>query len=159
VKHLAATAVILLGFASFGLAQEAPVAPAAPQLNLRMLAETLRAASTFHDLVKNLNVQKNLNPDGGSAAGTQASPNQAMARTAAMVGAGAGTGAAIGEWNGSQKSVAIGVIAGAAGGLILDQILRHKAAKAEAQTQAQADSGQPVPEIKGFKPRPAPPVR
>ena len=124
-------------------------------MNLQMLAETLRAASTFHDLVRNLNVQKNLNPEGASAASAPATPTQAMARTAAIVGAGAGAGAAVGEWNGGQKAVVIGVIAGAAGGLILDQVLRHKAAKAEAQ----ADSGQPVPEAKGFKPRPAQPVQ
>jgi hypothetical protein len=104
-------------------------APAASnsQLNLVLLAEVLRSASTFHDLVKNLNVEKSLNQD----------PNAApLSRTAAIIGAGAGAGAAIGEMSKSQKGVIIGVVAGTAGGFIIDQIMRERAAKAAATAQA-----------------------
>jgi hypothetical protein len=100
-----------------------PPAASNSQLNLVLLADALRSASTFHDLVKNLNVEKNLNQD----------PNAApLSRTAAIMGAGAGAGAAIGEMSRSQKGVLIGVVAGTAGGFILDQILRQRAAKAAA---------------------------
>ena len=111
--------------------QPRPPAPAASnsQLNLVLLAEALRSASTFHDLVKNLNVEKNLNQD----------PNAApLSRTAALMGAGAGAGAALGEMSKSQKGVLIGVVAGSAGGFIIDQIIRERAAKAAAATAAQA---------------------
>ena len=100
-----------------------PPPPAASNspVNLALLAEALRSASTFHDLVKNLNVEKNLNQD----------PNAApLSHTAAIIGAGAGAGAAIGEMSRSQKGVLIGVAAGAAGAFVIDQILREHAAKA-----------------------------
>ena len=142
MKH-AWIAAGLFGLASLGWSQAPPSAPSSSQLNLQVLADTLRAASTFHDLVKNLNVQKNLNPEG-------APPSTPLARTAVIVGAGAGTGAAIGEWSGGQKAVLIGAIAGAAGGLVVDQVMRHKAAKAETQ----APSEPPVPEAKELKLRP-----
>jgi hypothetical protein len=95
-------------------------APANSQINLVLLAEALRSASTFHDLVKNLNVEKNLNP------GPNAAP---LDRTVAIMGAGAGAGAAIGEMSHSQKGILIGVVAGTAGGFLVDQILRQREAK------------------------------
>lgn len=107
-----------------GLAQS-PVSPPvqsqiSSHINLALLAEALRAASTFHDLVQNLNVEKNLSQDQTAAP---------LNRTAAIMGAGAGAGAAIGELSRSQKGILIGVAAGTAGGFIIDQILRQKAAK------------------------------
>ena len=72
----------------------AAAAPANSQINLVLLAEALRSASTFHDLVKNLNVEKNLNP------GPNAAP---LDRTVAIMGAGAGAGAAIGEMSHSPE--------------------------------------------------------
>jgi hypothetical protein len=108
-----------------GWAQSPPpaqaAAPANSQINLTLLAEALRSASTFHDLVKNLNVEKNLSP------GPNAAP---LDRTVAIMGAGAGAGAAIGELSHSQKGILIGVVAGTAGGFVIDQILRQRDARA-----------------------------
>lgn len=134
--------VTLLAAASAAWGQSQPPAPAAAapqQLNLQILAESLRAAATFHDLVKNLNVEKNLNLNGASP-----SSSEPLNRMAVIAGAGAGTGAAIGELKGGQKAILIGAVAGAAGALVIDQIMRHQAAKQDPQ---------PVPELKDFKPR------
>jgi hypothetical protein len=133
LKNILATFTVgLLSVASLGWCQSPPPVPAKPplnsQINLQVLAETLRTAATFHDLVKNLNVEKNLNPDGGPA--PSADP---LKRTAAIVGAGAGAGAAIGELRGGQKAVLIGILAGAVGGLVVDQVMRHNGAKPEPQ--------------------------
>jgi hypothetical protein len=117
-----------LGWGQSPATAPAPAAASNSQLNLVLLADALRSASTFHDLVKNLNVEKNLNQD------PNASP---LSRAAAIMGAGAGAGAAIGEMSRSQKGVLIGVVAGTAGGFILDQILRDRAAKAAAAAPAQ----------------------
>lgn len=107
--------------------QAPAAAPAGSQLNLVLLAEALRSASTFHDLVKNLNVEKNLNT----------SPTAApLDRTVAIMGAGAGAGAAIGEMSRSQKGILIGVVAGTAGGFLIDQILRQRDARATAAPAA-----------------------
>jgi hypothetical protein len=92
-----------------------------PQINLVLLAEALRSASTFHDLVKNLNVEKTLSP------GPNAAP---LDRTVSILGAGAGAGAAIGEMSHSQKGILIGVVAGTAGGFVIDQLLRQRDARA-----------------------------
>jgi hypothetical protein len=129
--------------------QAPPTAPGTPQLNLQVLAEALRTAATFHDLVKNLDVEKNLKLDASAGSG------QSLDRTAAILGAGAGAGAAIGELKGGQKAVLIGVAAGAAGALVLDQVLRHKSAKPEAQPAA---GSQFAPEPKKFETRPRNPA-
>ena len=127
-KTLAILTATLLG--AIACQAQSP-APAAPNLNLQLLAEALRTASTFHDLVKNLNanVAKNLSADA-----TAQAPAPSLDRTAAIVGAAAGAGAALGELHGGQKGVMIGAIAGAASGLVIDQIVRHhqEAAKARA---------------------------
>jgi hypothetical protein len=107
--------------AGWGQAPAPPAPPTNSQVNLVLLAKALQSASTFHDLVKNLNVEKNLNP------GPTAAP---LDRTAAIMGAGAGAGAAIGELSHSQKGLLIGIAAGAAGGFVVDQILRQREAKA-----------------------------
>jgi hypothetical protein len=132
-KTISCVTLGLFCMAAIGWGQSPATTPAPAasnsQLNLVLLAEALRSASTFHDLVKNLNVEKNLNQD----------PNAApLSRTAALMGAGAGAGAALGEMSKSQKGVLIGVVAGSAGGFIIDQIMRERAAKAAAATAAQA---------------------
>ncbi len=147
---LTMTVVILLTAASPGWSQAQPTAPGTPQLNLQVLAEALRAAATFHDLVKNLDVEKNLKLGDASAGSAQT-----LDRTAAILGAGAGAGAAIGELKGGQKAVLIGVAAGAAGALVLDQVLRHKEAKLDAQP---APGSQLAPEPKKLETRPRDPV-
>ena len=110
-------------------AQSPPPAAASPnsQINLTLLVEALKTASTFHDLVKNLNVEKNVSPGPNAAA---------LDRTAAIMGAGAGAGAAIGELSRSQKGVLIGIAAGAAGGFVIDQLMRQREANIAAAAQA-----------------------
>ncbi len=118
-------AITVLGWA------QSPPAPTNSQINLVLLAEALRTASTFHDLVKNLNVEKNLSQ--GQGQGQTGAP---LDRTAAIMGAGAGAGAAIGELSRSQKGVLIGAAAGTVGGFVIDQILRQRDAKAAAAAAA-----------------------
>jgi hypothetical protein len=143
-------AIILAG-ASAAWGQSPPPAPApATQLNLQILAESLRTAATFHDLVKSLNIEKNLNLDTASPASAEP-----LSRMAAVLGAGAGAGAAIGEMKGGQKAVLIGAVAGAAGALVIDKVLQHQASKSDPR----AAGTQPVPEPKDFKTRPGNPVQ
>jgi hypothetical protein len=47
-------------------------------------------------------------------------------RTAVTIGAGAGVGAAIGGMTRSQNGLLIGALIGSAGGLVLDEILKHR---------------------------------
>jgi hypothetical protein len=137
--------VTLLAAASVGWGQSQPPAPAAGQLNLQVLAEALRTAATFHDLVKNLDVEKNLKLSDAPAGSAQS-----LNRTAAIMGAGAGAGAAVGELKGGQKAILIGAVAGAVGALVIDQVMRHQAAKAELQD---------VPEPRNLETRPRSPVQ
>jgi hypothetical protein len=127
-KTIGSITLGLFSMAAAGWAQSpSPAAPPAnsqtnnSQINLVLLAEALRNASTFHDLVKNLNVEKTLNP------GPNAAP---LDRTVSIMGAGAGAGAAIGEMSHSQKGILIGVVAGTAGGFVIDQLLRQRDARA-----------------------------
>jgi hypothetical protein len=155
-KTFAILTLSLFGTAASGWAQTPAPAPSAQQLNIQLLAEALRTAATFHDLVKNLNtnVEKNLAVNGASSSPSSA---QSLSRTAEIVGAGAGAGAAMGELSGSQKGMMIGAAAGAAGALVIDQIVRHhEAAKAAAQAEIEA---QPIPEPREFKVHPAPPLQ
>lgn len=132
-KTLAILTVTLLGSIASRAQTPAPP-PATSNLDLQLLAEALRTASTFHDLVKNLNanVARNLSADAAAQ-----SPAPSLDRTAAIVGAAAGAGAALGELHGSQKSVIVGVIAGAASGLVIDQIVRHHQETAKARAAGQ----------------------
>jgi hypothetical protein len=128
-----ATLGCFMAAAGWGQAPAPPAAPAStqvnPQINLVLLAKALQSASTFHDLVKNLNVEKALNP------GPTAAP---LDRTVTIMGAGAGAGAAIGELSHSQKGMLIGIAAGAAGGFVVDQILRQREAKASTSSAVPA---------------------
>ncbi len=92
-------------------------------LSTQTLAEMLRSASSFHDLVQNLN--KSLGPD-VHAVGPNGTLQHSAERTAVTIGAGAGVGAAIGEMTKSPNGVLVGALLGGAGGLVVDQILKHR---------------------------------
>jgi YmgG-like glycine-zipper protein len=49
-----------------------------------------------------------------------------LERTAITVGAGAGVGVAIGSMTRNQNGALIGALIGSAGGLVLDEILKHR---------------------------------
>ena len=68
-----------------------------------------------------------------------------MNRTAAFIGAGAGTGAAIGGMTHSTNGVFIGAIIGSAGGLIVDQVMRHREEAREKATYNPAPETSPYP--------------
>lgn len=85
----------------------------------------LRSATTFHDLVRNLNLNKSLGPD-QHIEGPDGRLHHPLERTAETIGAGAGAGAAIGAMTHSQNGVLVGALIGGASGLIIDQILKHR---------------------------------
>jgi hypothetical protein len=112
-------------FSSLALAQSGSPAQAAQsnQITPKALVEMLQSASTFHDLVQNLN--KSLGPDVHTA-GPDGASQHSVERTAVTIGAGAGVGAAIGGMTRSQNGLLIGALIGSAGGLVLDEILKHR---------------------------------
>ncbi|MEQ1887060.1 MAG: hypothetical protein ABL967_18500 [Bryobacteraceae bacterium] len=109
-------------------------------INVQFLGEMLRSATNMHDVVRNMQLEQ-------SFAGRDQDPylppperhRRELARTAAIMGAGAGAGVAIGAMTHSEKGLLIGALVGTAGGLVIDQILRHKAEK------TQAVNGPPLP--------------
>jgi hypothetical protein len=109
------------------LAEAQSPAPPQPsnQITPQVLGEMLRSATTFHELVRNLNLSQNLGPDTHTVSPDGVS-HHSIERTAATVGAGAGAGAAIGGMTRKQNGVLIGALIGGAGGLILDEILKHR---------------------------------
>lgn len=130
------SAVVLFAAVAFAQTPAPPPPQPAPanQLTPQVLADMLRSATTFHDLVQNLD--KSLGPDVHTI-GPNGLPQHSIERTAATIGAGAGVGAAIGSMSHKQNGVLIGAFIGGAGGLILDEILKH-----HEQSQGQL---QPVP--------------
>ncbi len=138
--HLAGAALALFALSGSALAQppaQTPPAdrpPAYPnsqaasapdQLTPQVLGEMLRSATPFHELVRNLNLNKSLGPD-QHIQGPDGRLHHPVERTAETIGAGAGAGAAIGAMTRSQNGVLIGALVGGAGGLIIDQILKHR---------------------------------
>ena len=99
--------------------------PQAQELTPQVLGEMLRTATSFHELVTRLDPSKSLGPD-QHVLGPDGQYHHPLQRTAAVIGAGAGAGAAIGGMTHSAKGVFIGAIIGSAGGLIVDQIMRHR---------------------------------
>ncbi|MBZ5674508.1 MAG: hypothetical protein LAP61_09705 [Acidobacteriia bacterium] len=100
------------------------------------MAEMLQSATNFHDLAQNLS--KSLGPDVHTI-GPNGSSQHSVERTAITVGAGAGVGVAIGSMTRNQNGALIGALIGGAGGLVLDEILKHRE-----QTHSQAiDSPSP----------------
>ena len=131
-KRRARFALGLLLIGGFGVAQlpaQAPpttqAAPAPEQLTPRVLGEMLRSAATFHELVSNMNLDKSLGPD-QHMQGPDGQFHHPLQRTAETIGAGAGAGAAVGAMTRSQNGVLIGALVGGVGGLIVDQILKHR---------------------------------
>jgi hypothetical protein len=112
------------------LAQQPVPAPPPPpaqanQITPQVLGQMLKSATTFHELVQNLNLDRALGPDVHQV-GPDGRIHHSVERTAATVGAGAGVGAAIGAMTKNQNGVLIGALVGSAGGLILDQILKSR---------------------------------
>ena len=75
-------------------------------------------------------------------------------RTAQTIGAGAGAGAAVGAMTHSQNGVLIGALIGGAGGLLIDEILKHREETAEranrdATPEPAPESAQCPPRIQG----------
>ena len=131
MKHF--LTVIISSVCLSGLAAAQSSAPSATQSNQvtpKLLVEMLQSASNFHDLVQNLN--KSLGPDVHTT-GPDGLPQHSLERTAVTIGAGAGVGVAIGSMTRNQNGALIGALIGSAGGLVLDEILKHRE---EAQPQA-----------------------
>ncbi len=120
--------------------------PAAPsnQMPSKALLEMLQSAATFHDLVQNLN--KSLGPDVHTA-GPDGSSQHSLERTAATIGAGAGVGVAIGGMTHNPNGALIGALIGSAGGLVLDEVLKHRE-QAQASSHAQTTDQQNPPVLK-----------
>ena len=132
-KHLTGVTFILFLFSSFALAQSPTQRPSGPpntqaapdQLTPQVLGEMLRSATTFHELVMKMNLNKSLGPD-QHIQGPDGQLHHPLTRTAETLGAGAGVGAAIGAMSRSQNGVLIGALVGGVGGLIIDQIVQHR---------------------------------
>jgi hypothetical protein len=123
--------LVLLTFSGLVSAQQ-PTQPAPSQaghppdqLTPQVLGEMLRSASTFHQLVQNLNLSKSLGPD-QHVLGSDGRLHHPLDRTAESIGAGVGVGAAIGAMSHNQNGVLIGALVGGAGGLIVDEIVKHR---------------------------------
>ncbi len=117
----------------------APPATQSNQITPKVLAEMLQSASNFHDLAQNLS--KSLGPDVHTV-GPDGSSQHSLERTAVTVGAGAGVGVAIGSMTRNQNGALIGALIGSAGGLVLDEILKHRE-QAHAQTAAPQNLANP----------------
>jgi hypothetical protein len=124
----------------------APPAAQSGQITPKVLAEMLQSASNFHDLAQNLS--KSLGPDVHTI-GPDGSSQHSLERTAITVGAGAGVGVAIGSMTRNQNGALIGALIGSAGGLVLDEILKHRE-----QTHPQAIDSQNPKDPPVLKQRP-----
>lgn len=124
MNRVLSTSSVFLCLSALALAQP-PAPPPANQLTTQVLADMLRSATSFHDLVQNLNLNKSLGPDVHEI-GTNGLPQHSIERTAATIGAGAGVGVAIGEMSHKPNGVLIGAFIGGAGGLIIDEIIKHR---------------------------------
>jgi len=129
---------ILTSLLAFGVglssAQAQPPDPPAPQglpnqdINVQFLGEMLRSANNFHDLVRGMQLEQTFGQHDRDAGLPPAErQRRELARTAAIMGASAGAGVAIGSMSHSEKGLLIGALVGTAGGLVIDQILRHRA--------------------------------
>jgi len=144
MKSLRTAIFVSISFSTLALAQSpAPAPPPSNQITPQVLAEMLRSATTFHDLVRDLN--KNLGPD-DHRPGPDGIPQHSIERTATTIGAGAGVGAAIGGMTRNQNGVLIGAMIGGAGGLILDQILKHREETHPKPIDAPVPETRPIPQ-------------
>src|SRR5215472_3807474 len=122
---LSVSAIISMSTLALAQGQAPAPAPGSNQLTTQVLADMLRTATGFHDLVQNLNLKQSLGPDVHTV-GPNGLPQHSVERTAATIGAGAGVGAAIGQMTHNPNGVLIGAFVGGAGGLIVDEILKHR---------------------------------
>lgn len=136
-KPLYLSTLAMLCFGTLAVAQS----PASDnqQLTPQVLGEMLRTATTFHELVRNLNLSRSLGPD-QHVVGNDGRLRHSPQRTAQTVGAGVGAGAAIGAMTRNQNGVLIGALVGGMGGLIIDQVLKHRE---ELRLRAIQDQGPP----------------
>jgi hypothetical protein len=139
-RTLAFVVFLLVSLGALAQAQSSNPQVAGQELTPQVLGEMLRTATTFHDLVTKMNLSKSFGPD-QHVLGADGQYHHPLERTAEAIGAGAGAGAAIGGMMRTQNGVLIGAIIGSAGGLIVDQIMRHRE---EARPKASADPGPDV---------------
>lgn len=117
--------VLLLGGLALAQSPGQAPPPLPEQLTPQMLGEMLRSAQTFHELFSRLNLNQSLGPD-QHVQGPDGRLHHSAARTASTVGAGVGAGAAIGAMTRNQNGVLIGALVGGMGGLVIDQVLKHR---------------------------------
>jgi hypothetical protein len=155
----------LLSLGSFAAAQsQAPYYPPpapppayqnnqANQLNPQVLGEMLRTAANFSELVHNMNLNHALGPD-QHVVGADGQLHHSVQRTAETIGAGAGVGAAFGAMSRNQNGVMIGALIGGAGGLIIDQVMKHREElQAKAAYGSTPGANQPDPRPYQYDPR------
>ena len=124
MKHFLPVILASACFSGLAVAQaSAPPISQSDQVTPKILAEMLQSASNFHDLVQNL--RRSLGPDIHSP-GPDGTPQHSLERTAVTMGAGAGVGVAIGNMTPNKNGALVGALIGSAGGLILDEILKHR---------------------------------
>jgi len=124
MKHFLPVVFSSVCLCGLAVAQSSAPPPAqSSQITPKVLAEMLQSASNFHDLAQNLS--KGLGPDVHTT-GPDGSSQHSLERTAITVGAGAGVGVAIGSMTRNQNGALIGALIGSAGGLVLDEILKHR---------------------------------
>lgn len=132
-RKIAALAAMPLLVSYLAQAQEPIPPPSGPPAvqttdpRLQFVNQIMQTAMAVEGLVKTMNLGKTFGVQSAYPPGDPRS----LQRTAEFMGVGAGVGMALGEMNHSQKGAIIGAAAGSAGGLIVDQILRHQAAKAQ----------------------------
>ncbi|MEX2304485.1 MAG: hypothetical protein WD733_26315 [Bryobacterales bacterium] len=145
-----ASALVISGSFALGqsLGQTPPSSPPpapnsqpapADKLTPQMLGEMLRSATTFHELVANMNLNRSLGPD-QHIEGSDGRSHHSLERTVQTIGAGVGAGAAIGAMTRSENGVLIGALVGGAGGLIIDRILKRREDSRERAYGPAADS-------------------
>jgi hypothetical protein len=142
-----------------------PVPPPPPQNNrqdpgidLSNLQTMLGSAQSFHNAIDSMHLRERFR-DSEEMAASQAVSRKDYdnKRTMAMIGAGAGIGVALAGMTRDSKTVMIGAIAGGVGGLIVDQIMRNRARKAEERAYRQnAPYAEPAPSVPAAPPVPAP---
>ena len=142
MKHFLLVIFSSACFSALAAAQAStPSAPQSNQMTPKVLAEMLQSASNFHDLVQGFN--KSLGPDVHTT-GPDGSSQHSLERTAVTIGAGAGVGVAIGSMSRNQNGALIGALIGGAGGLVLDEILKHREQTHPQAQQSQAPRDPPV---------------
>jgi hypothetical protein len=145
MKHFLPAIFSSVCLSGLAMAQSsAPPAAQSNQITPKVLGEMLQSASTFHDLVQNLN--KSLGPDVHTT-GPDGSSQHSMERTVVTVGAGAGVGVAIGGMTRNPNGPLIGALIGSVGGLVLDEVLKHRE-QAHAQPIDQQQSPKDPPVLK-----------